>query len=310
LTPSAGAALAALVSISVAPDDVPPELSALAVRSCDTALGEGKCQLEGPAPAEWHATVSTSDPNLTNVRIEVRKESSSSAPEVRDLSFSPEDSVRERWASVGVVIAALVVARSRESEPQEAPAPVAPPPPPPPIARPTPRPVAAPPPRIFRFDLRMLGARRTSEGLPEIGLELGASLLPGAGPAFVGVSIAGAHRLGADVGASWFSGAAGGGVRVGRASAQFACEFRGAIVVEYWRFEASEPGRSEHSGKFRVGGLAGVDALWAMSSKWILSLGVEGLVVGPSLRVDVEGKTVETIPRYGGAVLAGVRFFP
>jgi hypothetical protein len=285
-------------------------LSALAVRSCDTALGEGKCQIDAPTPAEWHATVTASDSNLTSVRIEVKKESSNSAPEVRDLSFSPEDGAKERWASVGVVIAALVVARSRESEPQATPVPIAPSAPPPPEPRPTPRPTTASPPKMLRLDLRLLGARRTSEGSPEIGLELGASMLPGAGPLFAGVSIAGARRLHADVGASWFSGAAGGGVRVGRPSAPFACEFRGAIVAEYWRFEASEPGRTEHSGKFRIGGLAGVDALWAMSSQWILSLGVAALVVGPSLHVDVEGKTVETIPRFGGVILAGVRFFP
>jgi hypothetical protein len=253
--------------------------------------------------------VTASDANLTSVRIEVRRESSTVAPDVRELSFSPGDGARERWASVGVVIAALVVARSREAEPEPPPL-VTPPAPPPPKARPTARPVVAPPRRLLRFDLRVLGARRTSEGFPEIGLELGASVLPSDGPLFAGITIAGAHRLGADVDASWFSSSAGGGVRVGRPSARFACEFRGAIVAEYWRLEASEPGRTEESGKFRIGGLAGVDALWAMSSKWILSVGVAGLVVGPSLRVDVQGRTAETIPRYGGVVLAGVRFFP
>lgn len=310
MTPSAGAALAALVSISVAPDDVPPELSALAVRSCDTALGEGKCELDAPTSAEWHATVTASDPNLTSVRIELRKESSNSAPEVRDLTFSPEDGARERWASVGVVIAALVVARSRETEAVSTPAPAAPLPPPPAKARPTQRPAPPPRSRMLRLDLRVLGARRTNEGLPEVGLELGASMLPPAGSLFAGVAIAGAHRLGADVDVSWFSGALGGGLRLGKSAAPFACEFRGAVVAEYWRFEASEPGRTEDSGKFRIGGLVGVDALWAMSSKWILSLGVAGLVVGPSVRVDVGGTTVETIPRYGGVVSAGVRFFP
>jgi hypothetical protein len=310
LIPSAGAALAALVSISVAPDDVSAESSSIVVRSCETALGEGKCRLEGqpPSVAEWHATVTASDPTLSSVRIEVRKESSDAAPETREITFSQEDSTRERWASVGVVIAALVVAGSRAPE-SPAPAPPAPPPPPAKVP-PKPQPLPPPPSRMFRFDLRALGARRTTEGFPELGIELGASVLPIGAPVFAGVSIAGSHRFGAAVGATWFSGSVGGGVRIGSSVAPVACEFRGALVGEYWRFEASEPGRAEHSGKARIGGLVGVDALFAVGSKWILSLGVEGLAVGPRLRVDVGGRLVETIPSYGVLVAAGLRFLP
>jgi hypothetical protein len=311
LTTSAGAALAALVSISVAPD-VPTELSALAVRSCDTALGEGKCQITGPSPvqADWHATVTASDPNLETVRIEVKKESGDSAPETRELSFSPEDAPRERWASVGVLIAAMVVAGSRDAEPAPPPSepvPVAPPPP-----RPKPEPPKSParPPRILRFDFRALAARRTAAGLPELGLELGASILPEGGPWFGAATITGAHRFGAVVGASWFSLGLGGGARMGAREATFAAEVRTLLVAEYWRFEASESGRWEQTGNFRIGGLAGVDGLWAVHEKWIVSLGVAGLVVSPRLRIDVEGRTVERVPEYGVLVATGLRFFP
>jgi len=163
---------------------------------------------------------------------------------------------------------------------------------------------------MFRFDLRALGSRRTARGFPELGVELGASVLPGGSPLFAGVSVSGTHRFGAQVDASWLSGSIGGGARIGSPTAPFACEFRGAFVSEYWRFEASEPGRTEQTGRVRFGGLVGIDALWVLGSKWQLSLGVQGLAVGPRLRVDVEGRTVETIPEYGALVAAGVRFFP
>lgn len=310
MTTSAGAALAALVSISVAPD-VPPELSAVAVRSCDTALGEGRCEIEGAGAthAEWHATVTASDPALASVRVEVRKSAGDSVPETRELSFSPEDAARERWASVGVLIAALVVAASREPEPSAPPpeVPAAPPIEPPPTPA---RPPKEHAPRTLRFDLRALAARRTSESFPEFGIEIGASMLPGGGPWFASGSAAGARRFGADVGAAWLSVAIGGGARIGKPTAQFATEFRGAMLGEYWRFDASEPGRSEHTGNFRLGGLLGIDALWALHSKWILSLGLEGMLAGPRLRVEVEGRTVETVRQIGLLGALGMRFIP
>jgi len=87
-------------------------------------------------------------------------------------------------------------------------------------------------------------------------------------------------------------------------------EFRTALTVEYWLFEAWEPGRSETSGHVRIGGAAAAELLWAVHPRWILSFGIEGLFVGPRLRVDVGGRTVERVPEYGALVAAGIRVLP
>lgn len=304
---SAGAALAALVSIHV-PPDVPAELSAAATRSCDTALGEGQCELEDgePARARFRVDVSSPTPDLDTARIELRKDPRRPAIETRDVSFTPDDLPRERWASVGVLIAALVVARSREPEAVRPtpPAPAPPEPPPKKVHR------TAPPSRPLRFDLRALAGKRTGTSSPEFGAELAGSVLPGGGPWFGSFSLLAARRIGNDPGLSWVSADFGAGFRAGAPSARWAAEFRLALAGEYWLFAATEPGRSEHDGRLRAGGLIGVDAFFSLHPRWILSLGFEGLFVEPPLRVDVAGRVAERVPEYGALVLFGVRLFP
>lgn len=300
--------MAALVAVSIhAAADVSPELSAAAVRSCQAALGEGQCRLDEPggAAAEWQATVTSEDEHLDAARIELRRSTGAPLLVTRELSFVPEDAPRERWASVGVLIAALVVARSREAE--TAPASTTAPPrrdfsvsPPPARAAPG----------TLRLDLDALLSRRTTHGSPEFGTQFRASVLPGAGPWFGVGSIAAARRPGADPTISWFSLAAGFGFRVGRPAQVLAAEFSGGGVVEYWAIGASEPGRSEHSGEYRIGGFAGVDGLWAVHSRWILFLGVEGRAVTPRLAIDISGHAVERVFEPGWLMFAGLRFIP
>lgn len=298
------------MSVHVAPD-VPADLSSAAIRSCNTALGTRQCRLEDAESrdAEWQATVSASDSNLDSVRIELKRRAGGAAPEMRELSFGPEDAPRERWASIGVLIAALVVAASRELEPEPPPAPAAPPHRVEPV-QPRPVKIAPAPPRVLRFDFRGLATFRTAKGPPEVGAEMGASFIPNEGPWFLGGAVSGARRLGADPGVSWVSAALALGVRVGGPSATIGGEFRGGLAGEYWLFDASEPTRSEVGGRFRMGGLVGADFLWAVHRRWILSLGVEGLLVTPRVTIDVEGRSVERIREYGAILAAGIRFFP
>jgi hypothetical protein len=302
----AGIALAISVAIHVQPG-VSPQLTAAAVRSCEAALGEGQCRLDVAAPSDFHATVVANDERLDAARVEIRKEEGASSPlAARDITFATEDSPRERWASAGVLIAALVVAEAR-AEP--------PPPPPPPPAKPPRRAPAPPPPESsrgasVRVDLRALAARRLTRGLPELGAELGASLLFGDGPWLTGIALAGAHRPSEEPSVTWFSVAAGPGLRAGGRDASLAAEFRAGALLEYWRLTASGSGRSESAGELRAGAYAGVDALWAVHRRWILSLGVEGRFVAPRLRVDISGNEVETVLGFGALVCAGVRFAP
>lgn len=290
---------------------MPADLSAAAVHSCDTALGEGMCELEGPAaePSEFHAVVTGTGAALDTARVDLRRGASGSVLETRQVTFAPEDAPRERWASVGVLIAALVVARSREREPVPPSPTVAPVPPR------EPRPARAAPrarrtERAVRLDLRGLVSRRTGGNSPEIGGELGGSVLLWGGPSFIALSIVGAHRVRDDPSLSWFSTTAGFGARVTPEAAAIGVELRAALVGEYWLFSASEPGRVEYSGGLRAGGLIGVDALYALQPRWILSLGVEGLLVEPRQRVEIEGHVAERVSEFGAVLLAGVRFVP
>ena len=163
---------------------------------------------------------------------------------------------------------------------------------------------------MFRIDARALVAHRIGGIHPEIGGELASSVLPAEGPWFGAFSIAAARRFGVEPELTWLSASLGFGARVGKPTARWATEYRGAVVGEYWSFAASEPGRAEHSGGFRAGGLLGADALWALHRRWILSVGIEALFVVPRMRVDVEGHLMERVPEYGAVFLAGVRFSP
>jgi hypothetical protein len=302
----AGIALAISVAIHVQPG-VSPELAATAVRSCDAALGEGQCRLDVTASSDYHAAVVANDERFDAARVEIRKEEGGPPLSSRDVTFAPEDTPRERWASAGVLVAALVVAEARTEHP---PPPKPEPPPEPPKRAPPPPP--APPSRgaSVRIDLRGLAARRTTRGPAELGGELGASLIFGDTPWLAGVTLAGAHRPSEEPTVTWFSLAAGPGVRAGGRDATLAAEFRAGGVVEYWTLAASSSGRSESAGEIRAGAYAGVDALWAVHPRWILSLGVEGRFVAPRLRVDISGNEVETVNGFGALVCAGIRFAP
>jgi hypothetical protein len=301
-----GIGLAISVAIHVAPD-VAPELSAAAVHSCEAALGTGQCQLESDAPADFYAIVvfpadGASGADSTNAHVEIRRAANTPALGTRDVSFGAEDTPHERWASAGVLIAALVVSEARTETP---------PPPPretPRPAPPKPNPVAAP--SRWRIDGRGLVSRRTTRGGPEFGAAFGASVLPAHKPWFVGAAIAGAHRFDEEPNTSWLSASATAGLRAGAEDARFAAEFSAGPTVEYWDIGASDSTRSQHAGHLRVGGCLGVDALWAVHSRWILSLGVEGRWVAPRFRIDVLGSEVERVPSAGVLLYAGVRFIP
>jgi hypothetical protein len=97
---------------------------------------------------------------------------------------------------------------------------------------------------------------------------------------------------------------------LGGQSARHAAEVRASGLGEYWRLSASEGGRAESGNAFRLGGALGVDGLWAIYPDWILSLGVEGRVVAPRLRIDVGGSLAERVPGLGALAFLGLRAVP
>src|SRR5262249_25369139 len=107
------AAIAVAVAIHVA-SDVSGDLLAATVRSCDVALGADHCRLT-EAPAEddaFYATVTLDRASADTAHITVQRHGAGPLLVERDLTFSTEDAPSERWASVGVVIAALVTAEA------------------------------------------------------------------------------------------------------------------------------------------------------------------------------------------------------
>lgn len=299
---------------------MPADLAATAVRSCQIALGDRQCVLADQAASptvRWQVTVTTPDEQADSARIDLRQNADATVLVERDLAFTSEDAPRERWASIGVLIAALVVARDRELE-AETPAPsrtkpeVAPSAPPP---RPKRRPRSSVAPRSkapgpYRLDLSALLARRLERGTPELGGRFGVSVLPRGGPWFALLSVAAATRPGTEPSVSWFSASLGPGIRAGAPVSPLAAEFSAGGSAEYWTIGASEPGRSERAGEFRWGGFVNLQGLWAVHPRWILLLGAEGRAVAPRLRIDVSGQAVELVPELGGLVFAGLRFIP
>jgi hypothetical protein len=315
----AAAALAISVAIhtqltgAASPGSTAP-LSVWAKRSCDAALGEGRCRLEVPSAdgasdsdePDFEATVVAKDEKLDEARVEIRRRADGPVMVTRDVTFAAEDSTKERWASTGVLIAALVVAEALATPP--APPPAEPKPPPKPKPRPQ-KPRAEPSTRL-RVDVRALGARRLSSGSPELGAALGVSALLPDGHWILGASFAGARRMDDEPAITWGSVTAGLGLRAGAARAVLAAEVTTGAVLEYWSVGATGGGRSENDAELRFGGFLGADALWAVHPKWILSLGVEGRIVTPRFRIDVAGSEADSAPGLGALVYAGVRFAP
>ncbi len=85
----------------------------VAVASCEAALGRGRCVSEQPAGEvsdAWRARVSNTQADSLTWRIEFGAPGDPSSLQFRDIHFIEADGERERWMTVGVVVAAMVVA--------------------------------------------------------------------------------------------------------------------------------------------------------------------------------------------------------
>src|SRR6478609_1505677 len=119
--------------------DVPPMAAATtarAIATCNAALGPDQCVLSGASSggdARWYAVVRFEDDGAAKLSVELfRGDRGGSRVASSELEFKERDSPEERWASVGVVVAALVLAQPLDREPVEAKLE------PPPVAQPRP----------------------------------------------------------------------------------------------------------------------------------------------------------------------------
>jgi hypothetical protein len=105
------------------PDRTPHSWVDAATSACEAALGDGRC-VEGGAgvTSAWRATVVLSDePSAPVLRIELYEFENDAPESARQLRFHDIDPDRQRWASAGVVIAAMVSASEAGRSPSEEP---------------------------------------------------------------------------------------------------------------------------------------------------------------------------------------------
>jgi hypothetical protein len=307
---------AVAVVIDVAPEAA-QSLAEAAVESCDAALGAGRCRIAEPTSeasglaTEWYAIVRWEGERLEIARIDFhQRDASGPLLRSRQIVFSSRDDARDRWASVGVLVAALVASQEEDNEasnePSRAPEPM--------------RDVPAYPeeagqgraeasPR-WRLDLAATLARSLERGTLQPGGVIRPSLELGQLPVFFSGSISYAWRPGTAPSVSWLSEGLGFGVRIGTQGAAVAAELRTELIAEQWLIEAEEAERSESEWVARFGARMGLDTLWRLTPKVWLLVGAQGSVLRPEIAVEVGAQPVERVPAYGLSALAGIRFVP
>jgi hypothetical protein len=295
---------AVAVAIHLAPE-LAPEFALRTLKSCEAALGAEQCRLtdETTSDDDFYAIV-TSDREGVSAHIVLLRHGATQ-PTERDISFAPEDPPGDRWASVGVVIAALVTAESGRT-----PAPVHQRPLPP---APKPKPVAPPPPALhpLRIDVLAELARVTKPSYPaELGGVLRVALAPSRSPFFLSASGGYSARLAPQPDIAIVPIAAGGGYRWGKPDALWGAELHVDGLAEWWRLSAAEPGRSEWRGVWRFGGSAGMDGTWGFLPALQAVVGASVQVLAPQVDVAVRAQSVEWVPPVGAALIAGFRFVP
>lgn len=293
--------------------EVPPVEAATAARTiatCNAALGPEQCVLSGPNPASdppayWYAVVRYADDGQARLSIELYAGNrAGSRIASSELEFKPRDSEQERWASAGVVVAALVLAqpldRARPETPPESMPKV------PSEPRSPKRLAPAKPPPWLRLEL---GASVGSE-TPNAPLRVGP--LARLGLAFAGIpvfalsSAAYTVQSSGSTDLSWITGSLGAGVGLSFARERAALEFRTEVVIETLGIRATDGARSESARRTRCGPRFGLDVSGYWAKNWALVLGAEAGVLGPRVVIDALGQSQE-LPPFVWGVLSSVR---
>jgi hypothetical protein len=304
--------MSAVVAVAIhLASQLSPELAARTVQSCEAALGDQHCRLTDDPPSgdDYYAMVTAEGSSADGAYIVISRGDTDRPIVERHLKFLPEDAPGDRWASVGVVIAALVTAAEGavEKPPPPKTPPVVVPPPRPPAARPKPPPAEHP----ARFDLLVHLSRESGTDYPrELGGTFRGSFLVPRSPVFFGAAAGYAARIGPQPSLQFPLAGVGGGVRWGAPDARWALELNLFGLAQYWIISASQPGRSESEPVWRFGGSLGADLVWAADPRWQLLAGVSAQLLTPRVTIDVAGQTAEKSPPVGVAFAFGLRWNP
>jgi len=290
--------------------DVPADLASTAVQvavsRCDKALGDGRCRRVeyGTAPGVlgYYAVLRWSEDE--QLEIEFRAASAGGALLARRrLSFSANDSVESRWASAGLVVAALVAeadaGRARRTEAPQPPA----------HAPPRRHVVEAPPAYAWGLDVALSSGRGLTTGAGS----WGGLLRPWFGVPTVPVIVLSSLRYAQGPDSPrlrWLSMSAGVGSRFGRPAALVNLELAGELVFERLVVAAQDPesGRSETGGQTRFGGRLGLNLALRASDCFRVLLGADVATLTPPVKIEVRDEVVGREPLVRAGVSVGARF--
>jgi len=293
--------------------DVPPveaEAVARTLTTCNAALGPEECGLaSGGAAGHWYAVVRF-DPERHSVLTIRLFDGSTEGPEVAtsELAFKEKDSELERWASAGVVVAALVAAQTSEATASKPPPPTAtpiPPPPPAPLRRPK---LVALRPVWVRLDLGATGGSEIDSGALRFGALTRFGLALREVPVFAFGSAAYTVRGAGTPDLTWLTAAAGCGVHVGFAHELGAIEVRSEAVIESVSIHATDGSRSEGVRRTRLGPRFGLDLAGYFAKDLALVAGVEAAVLRPGVVISVAGHEVDRLPPFNWGFISAFRY--
>ena len=284
--------------------------SASVLSTCNAALGAQHCAIAGPdVSGQWYARVRFAPDQSTVFSIELYDGDPSGTPVATSrLEFKERDSERERWASAGVVVAALVAAQSSaDREPHPPPSSPAPPPAPPVIAPVVRPPVAR---RLYwmRVDLGATAGSENDSGAVRVGPLARFGLALSELPVFFTGGAAYTVRGSGTPDSTWLTGSLGAGLRLGFAQQRGALELRGEGVLESVTFHASDGGRSAHARRTRGGPRLGLDLSGYLTKNLALLAGAEATVLHPGVDVAVAGEQVDRLPPFAWGLLSALRY--
>lgn len=294
--------LAALLTVVLQGGAIDARSLASAVSSCNEVL-EQRCDI---APADgtqatilgdsaeardaFYVTL-RADEALSSVAIEVFRGSvNGPLSHARNLVFETNTEREERARTIGLVIAAHVLAvLQKEQEQREASAP------PPPVRA-----------RTYRLDVAGLVGSALDAGPPRGGLALRGSLLARSLPLGLALSVRGAYRPGQPR-VSWLGATLGVLTYQELGRSPVALEARLEAVAQRTDVRAKDGNEREKSNAFRVGGQLGADLLLRVGrSSWLFA-GGEGNLLRPRVDIRLRGRVVGSEPVWAWAALLGLR---
>jgi hypothetical protein len=326
MTALASAVIASSIVIVDVPDDLSPSLVEATLRSCNLALGPGRCrtgagpdgELEHSYIAELRAPADAE--NLVTIELKEGSEPFALVA-TRSLSFHDSDMPDHRWATAGVVIAALVVSAEtastlqRENEPVEASPPEPPSEPPPTPPRRAPAPTRPPVPELppaglaFRLDLAGLAGPGFDTGPWRIGGQLRSSLAGSQLPALAWVSV-GAARSEGTFAVNWYSGHAGLGLHFPTGLPLVDIEGRLGGSASFVQATAREGSEQQTESAWRWGAVGALDIVVLASEHLHTVVSCQATATWPVLDVELRNELVGREPAARWAALVGLRWAP